>query len=68
MQKLHPSGQMCKRGVDVRRCEIVRFYKLHTNKDLCEPISMIVPRKVVTGGVGRNRVRCNGWNQGWELG
>ncbi|ESN91257.1 hypothetical protein HELRODRAFT_90303, partial [Helobdella robusta] len=38
-------GQMPKRGVDVKRCEIVRFFKLHTNKDICEPISMIVPRK-----------------------
>lgn len=37
---------MPKRGVNVKKCEIVRFYKLHTDKDICEPISMIVPRKV----------------------
>ena len=35
-----------KRGVDTARCEVVRFYKLHAQKDVCEPISMIVPRKV----------------------
>ena len=39
-------GFMPKRGLDVKRCEIFRFYKLHTTKALCEPISMIVPRKV----------------------
>lgn len=39
---------MPKRGCDVYRCEIARFYKLHTIKGLCEPISMIVPRKVTT--------------------
>jgi hypothetical protein len=38
-------GMMPKRGLDTSRCEIARFYKLHTLKDLCEPISMIVPRK-----------------------
>lgn len=38
-------GLMPKRGLDVHRCEIVRFYKLHTMKDLIEPLSMIVPRK-----------------------
>ncbi|ELU05914.1 hypothetical protein CAPTEDRAFT_106454 [Capitella teleta] len=38
-------GVMPKRGVDLKKCEIVRFYKLHTGKDLCEPVSMIVPRK-----------------------
>ena len=37
---------MPKRGVDTARCEVVRFYKLHAQKDICEPISMIVPRKV----------------------
>ena len=35
-----------KRGVDTARCEMVRFYKLHAQKDVCEPVSMIVPRKV----------------------
>jgi len=40
-------GAMPKRGVDTSKCEIARFYKLHTSKDLCEPLSMIVPRKVM---------------------
>jgi len=35
-----------KRGCNVNRCEIMRFYKLHTTRNVCEPISMIVPRKV----------------------
>ena len=39
-------GVMPKRGVVPAKCEIMRFYKLHTIKNLCEPISMIVPRKV----------------------
>lgn len=38
-------GQMPKRGLDFKKCEIVRFYKLHTQRDICEPLSMIVPRK-----------------------
>ncbi|XP_025083235.1 coronin-2B-like isoform X3 [Pomacea canaliculata] len=38
-------GMMPKRGCDIRRCEITRFYKLHGAKNLVEPISMIVPRK-----------------------
>ncbi|XP_065333735.1 coronin-2B-like isoform X3 [Cloeon dipterum] len=38
-------GVMPKRGLDVRQCEIFRFYKLHATKNLCEPVSMIVPRK-----------------------
>nr|XP_046914736.1 coronin-2B-like isoform X2 [Dermatophagoides farinae] len=38
-------GMMPKRGCDVYKCEIVRFYKLHATKHICEPISMIVPRK-----------------------
>jgi hypothetical protein len=37
---------MPKRGLEVRQCEIFRFYKLHATKGLCEPVSMIVPRKV----------------------
>ena len=37
---------MPKRGIDPSRCEIVRFYKLHAVKGICEPVSMIVPRKV----------------------
>ncbi|XP_042145226.1 coronin-2B isoform X1 [Ixodes scapularis] len=38
-------GVMPKRGLDVRSCEVFRFYKLHATRGLCEPISMIVPRK-----------------------
>lgn len=38
-------GFMPKRGLEVLRCEVFRFYKLHATKQLCEPISMIVPRK-----------------------
>ncbi|XP_076342004.1 coronin-2B-like isoform X1 [Tachypleus tridentatus] len=38
-------GFMPKRGLDVMRCEVFRFYKLHATKGLCEPVSMIVPRK-----------------------
>ncbi|XP_048411959.1 uncharacterized protein LOC125464034 isoform X1 [Stegostoma tigrinum] len=36
-------GYMPKRGLDVTRCEIARFFKLHERK--CEPIIMTVPRK-----------------------
>lgn len=38
-------GFMPKRGLDVYKCEIFRFYKLHATRPVCEPISMIVPRK-----------------------
>ncbi|KAI5728671.1 hypothetical protein M8J77_019366 [Diaphorina citri] len=38
-------GFMPKRGCDVTQCEIFRFFKLHTTRNMCEPISMIVPRK-----------------------
>lgn len=37
---------MPKRGCEVSHCEIFRFYKLHTTKGMCEPVSMVVPRKV----------------------
>lgn len=37
------AGFLCKRGVEVNKCEIARFYKLHERK--VEPISMTVPRK-----------------------
>jgi len=37
-------GCLPKRAVDVNSCEVFRFYKLHQN-GLCEPISMIVPRR-----------------------
>ncbi|XP_077474731.1 coronin-1A isoform X2 [Stigmatopora argus] len=36
-------GYMPKRGLEVNKCEIARFYKLHEKK--CEPIVMTVPRK-----------------------
>ncbi|XP_045480101.1 coronin-2B-like isoform X2 [Harmonia axyridis] len=38
-------GVMPKRGLNTSICEIFRFYKLHATKGICEPISMIVPRK-----------------------
>lgn len=38
-------GSMPKRGLDLACCEVFRFYKLHAMKGVCEPISMIVPRK-----------------------
>lgn len=38
-------GILPKRGVNVSQCEVFRFYKLHATGNLCEPISMIVPRK-----------------------
>lgn len=38
-------GVMPKRGLDPEKCEVFRFYKLHATRPLCEPISMIVPRK-----------------------
>uniref|UniRef100_A0A8C3AXW6 Coronin n=1 Tax=Cyclopterus lumpus TaxID=8103 RepID=A0A8C3AXW6_CYCLU len=36
-------GCMPKRGLEVNKCEITRFYKLHERK--CEPVVMTVPRK-----------------------
>lgn len=44
----HPQkglGYMPKRGVNVNQCEVFRFYKLHATGNICEPVSMIVPRK-----------------------
>ena len=38
-------GSIPKRGLDVTKNEIFRFYKLHATGGICEPISMIVPRK-----------------------
>ncbi|XP_033624750.1 coronin-2B-like isoform X1 [Asterias rubens] len=38
-------GIMPKRAMDMKQCELVRFYKLHVSKGICEPVSMIVPRK-----------------------
>ncbi|XP_074661176.1 coronin-6-like isoform X2 [Tubulanus polymorphus] len=41
-------GSMPKRGVDVAKCEIMRFYKLHSSKTQIDIISMKVPRKSET--------------------
>ncbi|XP_011303426.1 coronin-2B-like isoform X1 [Fopius arisanus] len=38
-------GIMPKRGINTSTCEVFRFYKLHATRGMCEPISMIVPRK-----------------------
>ncbi|XP_029672141.1 coronin-2B-like isoform X2 [Formica exsecta] len=38
-------GVMPKRGINTAICEVFRFYKLHATRGMCEPISMIVPRK-----------------------
>ncbi|XP_017342326.1 coronin-2B isoform X1 [Ictalurus punctatus] len=38
-------GVMPKRGLDSSQCEVFRFYRLITVKDLVEPLSFIVPRK-----------------------
>ncbi|XP_044726544.1 coronin-2B-like isoform X2 [Chrysoperla carnea] len=38
-------GIMPKRGCNTSQCEVFRFYKLHTTRNMCEPISMVVPRK-----------------------
>ncbi|KAL7295909.1 hypothetical protein TKK_0010949 [Trichogramma kaykai] len=38
-------GIMPKRGVTTSTCEVFRFFKLHATRGMCEPISMIVPRK-----------------------
>ncbi|XP_055629932.1 coronin-1A-like isoform X2 [Toxorhynchites rutilus septentrionalis] len=38
-------GFMPKRGLNVSQCEVFRFYKMHATGNVCEPISMIVPRK-----------------------
>uniref|UniRef100_A0A7N6AA96 Coronin n=1 Tax=Anabas testudineus TaxID=64144 RepID=A0A7N6AA96_ANATE len=38
-------GVMPKRGLDVSSCEVFRFYRLVTIKNLIEPLSMIVPRR-----------------------
>ena len=37
---------MPKVGINPHRFELARFYKLHAVRDCCEPISMIIPRKV----------------------
>ncbi|XP_055012112.1 coronin-2B-like isoform X5 [Boleophthalmus pectinirostris] len=38
-------GVMPKRGLNIKTCEVYRFYRLICVKDLVEPVSMIVPRK-----------------------
>ncbi|XP_063978268.1 coronin-2B-like isoform X2 [Diachasmimorpha longicaudata] len=38
-------GIMPKRGINTSTCEVFRFFKLHATRGMCEPISMIVPRK-----------------------
>uniref|UniRef100_H3CIS5 Coronin n=1 Tax=Tetraodon nigroviridis TaxID=99883 RepID=H3CIS5_TETNG len=38
-------GVMPKRGLDVSRCEVFRFYRLIAVGDLVQPLSMLVPRK-----------------------
>ncbi|XP_048512695.1 coronin-2B-like isoform X4 [Athalia rosae] len=38
-------GVMPKRGILTSQCEVFRFFKLHATRGMCEPISMIVPRK-----------------------
>ncbi|XP_057338344.1 coronin-2B-like isoform X2 [Microplitis mediator] len=38
-------GFMPKRGINTSTCEVFRFFKLHATRGMCEPISMIVPRK-----------------------
>ena len=40
------AGMMPKRGIDPNKNELARFYKVHASKNLVEPVSMIVPRKV----------------------
>ncbi|KAG5679229.1 hypothetical protein PVAND_008809 [Polypedilum vanderplanki] len=38
-------GWMPKRALDVASCEIFRFYKIHANGNVVEPVSFSVPRK-----------------------
>lgn len=48
-QSASPQRSLCampKRGLNVKGCEIARFYKLYATKNFVEPISMIVPRRV----------------------
>ncbi|XP_056306036.1 coronin-2A [Danio aesculapii] len=42
-------GVMPKRGLNIRVCEVFRFYRLLTVKDLLEPLSFCVPRKQSEG-------------------
>lgn len=42
-----PPAVMPKRGLDVGRCEIFRFYRLLAVKGRVEPLSFLVPRKQV---------------------
>lgn len=45
---------MPKRGVNTSTCEVIRFYKLHATRGMCEPIAMIVPRKVTLRDTEKN--------------
>ena len=38
-------GYMPKRGCNVNNNEVIRFFKIHSTKPICEPISFTVPRK-----------------------
>lgn len=71
----HPQkalGFMPKRGLNVAQCEVFRFYKLHAGGNVCEPISMIVPRKSTLFQVdlfpdtlsGQPATNCKDWLSG----
>lgn len=71
----HPQkalGFMPKRGLNVAQCEVFRFYKLHAGGNVCEPISMIVPRKSTLFQVdlfpdtlsGQPATNCKDWFSG----
>ena len=64
------AGVMPKRGCNPHKCEIMRFYKVHAAKNVVEPISMIVPRKVtlklhvfVKGRIEKYLLECNCQNE-----
>ena len=59
-------GVLTKRAVDTRRCEIYRFFKLHATKDICEPLSMIVPRKVTELEEGDDGTRFSSGRCWWH--
>ena len=48
-QSTVPGRSVCsmpKKEMDYMKCEVMRFFKLQHTKNLVEPISMTVPRKV----------------------
>ena len=53
------AGVMPKRGCNPHKCEIMRFYKVHAAKNVVEPISMIVPRKVTPKLFVKGRIEKN---------